>query len=47
MQNAIFDWLVTDYSVFGLPIQHWMLVVIFVFAVFLVFSSLDQRISCK
>jgi len=47
MQNAFLDWLVTDYSVFGLRIQHWMPVVIFVFAVFLVFSRLDQRISRK
>ena len=47
MQNAIIDWLLTDYPLFGLHIQYWMPVVILVFVVFLVFSSLDQRISRK
>jgi hypothetical protein len=37
------DWLTADFSVFGFHIQHWMPVVALAFAVFIVFSSFDQR----
>jgi hypothetical protein len=43
MQTTIIDWLVTDFSVFDLRIQHWMPVVILMFGIYIVFSSLDQR----
>jgi hypothetical protein len=47
MQNAILDWLVTDFYVFGLRIQHWVPVVVLAFVVFFVFSSLVERIFRK
>jgi hypothetical protein len=47
MQNAILEWLVTDFDVFGLRIQHWMPVVALAFVVFFVFSSLIERIFRK
>jgi disulfide bond formation protein DsbB len=36
MQTTILDWLVADFSVFGLRAQNWMLI-IFVFLVLYVF----------
>jgi hypothetical protein len=47
MQTKILDWLVADYSVFGLHIQHWMPVVALTFAIFIVFSWLDHRKARK
>jgi hypothetical protein len=43
MQTKLLDWLVADYSVFGLHIQHWMPVVALALAIFIVFSWLDHR----
>ncbi len=38
----ILNWLLSDFSVFGLRIQYWMPVLIILFVVLLFFSSLDQ-----
>jgi uncharacterized membrane protein len=45
MRTIVFDWLIGDMSIFGVGIQHWMLVVIFVIVVSFVFSKVcEQRI---
>ena len=46
MQTMSLDWLTADFSIFGFQIQHWMPVVALAFAVFIVFSRLDQRRPC-
>ena len=47
MPKAISDWLVTDFYVFGLSIQHWMPMAALAFVVFFVFSSLIERLLRK
>jgi uncharacterized membrane protein len=39
----ILNWLLSDFSVFGVRIQYWMPALIIVFVVVLFFSLLDQR----
>jgi hypothetical protein len=41
----ILNWLVSDFSVFGLRIQYWMLAFILLFAVILFFALLDRQNS--
>jgi hypothetical protein len=43
MQDMFLDWLMADFSIFGLRIQYWMPMVFFVFVIFFVFSNLDLR----
>lgn len=43
MQATVLDWLVADFYVFGLRIQHWMPVFGIVLAILLLFVWLDDR----
>jgi hypothetical protein len=43
MQTKLHDWLVGDTSIFGVGIQHWMPIVVFVVAVFFAFSKLCEQ----
>jgi hypothetical protein len=39
----ILNWLISDFSVFGLRIQYWMLAFTLVFVVLLFFALLDRQ----
>jgi hypothetical protein len=39
----IFDWLIADFSDFGLRIQYWMPVFAFIFAILVFLAWLDHR----
>jgi len=39
----ILNWLISDFSVFGLRVQYWMPAFILLFAVILFFALLDRQ----
>jgi hypothetical protein len=44
MQNAILDWLVSETTMFGIPIQHWLLMFAAGFIILIpTLAWLDQR----
>jgi hypothetical protein len=43
MQAMFLNWLMEDYSIYGIHIQYWMPMTVLVFVVFFVFSNLDLR----
>jgi hypothetical protein len=45
MQAMLFDWLIGDTPIFGVGVQHWMLIVVFVVFMSFVLSKLcEQRV---
>jgi hypothetical protein len=43
MQTMLFEWLIGDTSIFGVGVQHWMLVVILVIVMSFVLSKLCEQ----
>jgi len=43
MQETLLDWLVADFSVFGVRLQHWMLIAAFILVSYAFIAWLDHQ----